>query len=230
MKGADAVWYLRQLDLFQDLNAEELMDIKQVARPRHYETGARILRQGQKGVGLFILKEGFVRLSRETSEGQTIILAILQPGDVFGDLACLGQEVESCAVEALTPAQVCLIPYEDLEKLIQRRPTIAMKVIRALGHRLGELQRSLESAYTKTAKERLIDLLVKLCEQHSFRTRLGWRIRLRLTQREIAAMIGVTRETVAVLLGELRSQGLVSLDHHYLVVADPSRLQKEGYA
>jgi len=222
----DKIWYLQRINIFQDLTADEMEEVSALSLMRHYEENSRIFRQGDTASALFLLKEGNVRLSTTTQEGREIVLAVLGMGDIFGDLPLFGSETELCDAKALTPVELCIIPAADFERLISRRPAIALKLIRVMGQRLTEYQQKVESAYTKTAKQRLAELLLKLAEQHGMKTRLGLGITLRLTQQELANMVGATREMVAVLLGELRSEGVIHIAHHKVLVRDLKRLQE----
>ncbi len=140
-------------------------------------------------------------------------------------LPLFGREYQCCEARALTAAEVCRIPVNDLERLVKKQPIIALKLIRALGERLSEFQRMVESAYTKTAKQRLAQLLLKLGEQHGLKTRIGLGIKLRLTQQELANMIGATREMVAVLLGEMRNEDIIHTANHRVIIRDPRKLR-----
>lgn len=222
----DKLWYLRQLNIFNDLSAEEMEELDAQSLMRHHEPGEHVFRQGQTAAALFLLKAGNVRLATTTEDGKEVVLAVLGMGDLFGDLPLLGQEYQCCDARALTAAEVCRIPVDNLERLIKQRPIIALKLIRSLGERLSEFQRMVESAFTKTAKQRLAQLLLKLGEQHGLKTRIGLGINLRLTQQELANMIGATRESVAVLLGEMRHEGILHTANHRVILRDPRKLRQ----
>lgn len=222
----DKIWYLQRINIFHGLSTEEMEEISHLSSMRHYDPNSLIFRQGAPASAIFLLKEGNVRLSTITEEGKEVVLAVLGMGDIFGDLPLFGNETELCDAKTLTLVHLCIIPAPDFERLIGRRPAIALKLIHMLGQRLTEYQERLESAYTKTAKQRLAELLVKFAQQHGIKTRLGLGITLRLTQQELANMVGATREMVAVLLGELRSEGILHTAHHKVLIRDVRRLQE----
>lgn len=220
------LWYLSRVNLFADLTPDELNAINAAAQSLRFQRGEAIFLRGDPADALFVLKEGTVKLSCVTEDGRELTLALISPKDVFGMLPLFGSAVQTYDAVALSEVLVCRVSAGALEDLIRRNPRIALKFLRTLGEQLREYQGALEVAYTKSAKERLALVLVKLAEQHGLRARLGVRINLRVTHQELANMIGVARETTSALMSELRHDGVIAYDHQHIVICDLPRLRR----
>jgi CRP/FNR family transcriptional regulator, cyclic AMP receptor protein len=216
---------LRELDLFRGLSDRDIEAIGHATTMTHCHPGQLLLSPDDPPDRIHILKKGRVRVYRVTPDGKQLTLDIYERGTILGDMRMLGQDrLPEAFAEAIEDGVVCTLTPDELRKLIERFPTIGVNVIRHLATRLQEAERELEAMAYQRVGQRLARRLVDLAHRFGAQTARGTIIQARLTQQELADMVGTTRETLAHTLGEFRRRGLLSTEHHQVVIHDAQRL------
>ena len=221
----DKVWYLRQVDLFAGVDAGEMQTIVDRSTMREVHRGSIILRPSEHPEAVYVIKEGRVKVSRYSPEGKEQILTLLEPGDVFGELA-LVQIAEPVHIEAFEDTLICGLHREDFLALIQRRPALMLQVMKALAERLRAAEEEIADLAFRDVPGRLASLLLRLAGAYGRTTPAGQRLELRLTHHDIGAMIGATRETVTAVLSRLREEGVIAFDQRHIVIRDADALHR----
>lgn len=222
----DKVWYMRDADIFRDLSEHEINRLADRALMREYGRGRVILQPGKPSDLIFIIKEGRVKVSTYSREGREQILAILEPGDLFGEQALVG-EYEPAHMEALEDTIVCGVRRKDFEEVLHRHPPTALRIISALAERLRLAEEEIENLVLRDVPGRLASALLRLGEAYGVRHPETGPIRLtlRLTHQDLASMIGATRETVTTILTRFRDEGLTDLHERFIVIRQPEKLR-----
>ena len=177
--------------------------------PKH----AKLLEEGQVPEGIFVLLHGAVKLFVSLKGGKTLILRVVQSGEVLGLSATMSSRPAEYTAETLSPTQFLYVPRKDFLALLERHPEICISVVEVLSHQLREAVNMIHySSGSQPAVEKLGDLLESWVEQNGEETERGIELRLPLTQEEIGQMIGVSRETVSRLLAEFEDQGILELE------------------
>ena len=127
---------LAQVPLFQDLSRRELQHLSVNCREREYPIGAALLRQGETGVGLFVIVSGQVRVTRHQEGGDERDLAMLGPGDVLGEMSLLDDLPRSASAVASEPTRCLVLPVWDFRATLRESPDIAIKLLGVLSRRL----------------------------------------------------------------------------------------------
>lgn len=184
----------------------------QIVRPpgRRFEAGRLIFAQGEIVHSLHMVHAGMVRLVVHTLDGRTGVLEVLGAGDVFGETAVLGPMPSPVEARAATECRVALV----------QRAAWLPDVTERLAERLARASQSLSAALVLDAPARLERLLLDLADRHGTPVRGGVRIDLPLTQSELAAMIGVSRETVNRTVGGLVARGRLQVQGRRYMVLD----------
>src|SRR5919201_127526 len=120
---------------------------------------------GETGDALFILKQGRVQLYRLSPEGKKLIIDILEPGTVFGEMSLIGQGMYETFAEALEPGLICVMSRSDVERLVQHHPQITLHLLDIVGRRFLEAQRRLTELSFMDVSARLAALLLRLQEK-----------------------------------------------------------------
>ncbi|VTT99553.1 crp fnr family transcriptional regulator : Transcriptional regulator, Crp/Fnr family OS=Rhodopirellula sp. SWK7 GN=RRSWK_02043 PE=4 SV=1: cNMP_binding: HTH_Crp_2 [Gemmataceae bacterium] len=163
-----------------------------------------------------------------TGDGPETVLAFFGEGDVFGELALLdGTPRRDCA-EAVENAQVLVVPRSTLLGLLEERPDFALALGRLIGQRRQRIEARLADLLFSSSRERVVRILLELAETHGDRTRDRVEIRLPLSHQDVAGLIGVSRETATIALGELHAAGLVEMSRLRIAIPDLSRLRREA--
>ncbi len=201
---------LREIDLFRDLDDDEVASIGAAAPMRTVPAGELLYSPASPAEILFILKAGRVRLYAIGHDGRTLTTAIVEPGQLFGEMVPLGQSLNDTWAETLQPCVVCLMDRPDVDRLLLADPRVAARIAEILGQRVAELEARLSDTVLKTAPERIASALSRLADRDG--------AIVRLTHEQLADLVGTTRETVTKVLGELAGRGLVQVRRGRTVV------------
>jgi CRP-like cAMP-binding protein len=225
--AADEVWCMAAVDIFCDLNDDEMSALAAAAPMKQYPAGALIYTPHQPLETLFILKKGRIRIFRVSPDGRALTTAIIEPGTIFGEMIIVGQQMHDSFAEALEDVVVCVMTKADVRRLLLGDTRIAARISETLGRRLGELEQRLSDAVFKSVPERIASTLVTLAGTYSRRP-LSRGSQVRLTHEQLAALAGTSRETTTKILGEYAHQGLVSLGRGRINLIDVHRLRELG--
>lgn len=163
---ADQVWYIKNCRLFEQLTAEQLARLEQQARVRRYPKGTPIYLPSDAGSAVFLLAVGRVKLCSITSDGKQAILAFIEPGELFGELALLEESEREEHAEAMAASTLVLLPRESLEQLMNESPELALGVTKLIGLRRKRIERRLKSLLFHSNRDRLVHLLLDLASQY----------------------------------------------------------------
>lgn len=133
---------LAQVPLFSGLTKHELQLIAGACKEREYPTGAALLRQGETGVGLFVILSGSVRVTQRRDDGSERELATLGRGDVLGEMALLDDLPRSATATALEPTRALVLPVWDFRAALREAPEIGIKLLAVLSRRLRRAEQS----------------------------------------------------------------------------------------
>jgi CRP-like cAMP-binding protein len=216
---------LRELDLFRGLSEADIEAIGHATTMTFCTPGQVLLSPDDPVERIHIVKKGKVRVYRLTPEGKQLTLDIYDKGTILGDMRMLGQDrLPEAYAEAIEEGVICTITPDELRQLIELHPTIAVNVIRHLATRLAEAERELEAMAYQRVGQRLARKLIDLAARFGAKSVRGTLIQARLTQQELADMIGTTRETLAHTIGDFRRRGLITTDQQRVVIRDAERL------
>lgn len=221
---AKALWHVGHCSLFQQLSAAQLAQLELKARSRIFPKGAAIYLPTDHADSVFLLAEGRVRLCSVTPDGKQAILGFVEPGEVFGELALFQESNHEERAEAAANATVILLPGEELREFMENCPQLAIGVTKLIGFRRARIERRLRSLLFRSNRDRLIQLLLELAEQYGKKHAFGITVGISLTHQELASIIGATRESVTMILGELQSEGLIEIARQKLRILDLHRL------
>lgn len=224
MATRDKIWYFKA-SVFRDLSDEEMHRLAERSYMREYQRGHVILHPGARSNVIYLLKEGRVKVSAYSPEGKEHILAILEPGDLFGETALVGER-EPVHIEAFENALVCGIKKDDFESIVLVHPELAMRIIRGLAERLRLAEEEIENLVFRDVPARLAAVLLRLGEEYGRQGDGTLQLQLRLTHHDLASMIGASRETVTTVLNRFRDEGLTDVDHRFIVIRDPQGLRR----
>jgi len=216
---------LRRVPLFSTLAREQVLAIARVARRHRYERDDVIFYQDDPGDTFYVILNGQVKVSVSSPEGQEAILVMLDTGDSFGEFALLDEQPRSATIQATRPTEVLALRKEEFHRIIRQWPEIALGLLRVMTKRLRDTDQLVQDAAFLDVAERLAKKLLSLVEQHGRITPRGIELDIQLTQQDLAAMIGATRESVNKQLGAFRDRGIVAVDRQRITILKPDALR-----
>lgn len=219
---------LAEVPLFAGLNAHDLSVVAERVRQRRYREGDRIFHKDDPGVALYVILNGRVRIHNETPDGADMIIAVLTAGDFFGELAVIDGGERSAGATTVEPTELLMLTREDLHDIIYRHPRIGVNLLVTLAGRLRRTTEALQALSTLDVNGRVAKQLLLLSRQHGVTTPKGDQIGLRLTQADLAALVGASRESVNKVLGFFRRKSWIEVDERYrITVTSPKDLERQ---
>lgn len=211
-------WVLREFDLFADLDESEMAAIAAAAPMSEVPKGQLLVSPLAPREVLFIVKKGRVRLYRTSADGRSLTTAIVEPGEVFGEMTSVGQHLVDTWAECLEPCVLCVMSRADVQRLLLSDPRIAARIAQHLGTKLADMERRLSDTVLRPVPARIAAALATMAgdEQPAV---------VRLTHEQLAELVGTTRETTTKVLGDLQDRDLLILKRGKIVVRDGRRLQ-----
>jgi CRP-like cAMP-binding protein len=220
----DKYWYLKSCELFERLTPTQAARLESRAKARKFARGDLIYLPADRSDCVLLVVTGRIKIYHLTGEGKQALLALIDPGELFGELSLLGPDSRDEFAAAMEPSTIVLIPSEDLQQLMQEHPGVSLGVNRLLGMRRQRIERRLKSLLFRSNRERLVHLLLELAEKYGRTTQEGVVLGIRLSHQDLASIIGSTRETVTVVLGELQDEGALIVRRRQIVVKQLERL------
>lgn len=217
------LWYIKNAALFSWLQEDELQRLASRSEMVECKRNATFYFAHEQSDSIFLVKQGRVKLTRTSPEGREVILDILAPGEIFGELAVTGEELRTHSATAVDDTLVCIITRREFEDLLRRHPEMALKVLKLVGLRRRELEMRLEDLIFQPVANRLVLTLLWQARRHGRREADG-SVRVPLTQKDLAHLVGASREAVADQLAEFKRQGLLRTAYRSLVLVDPKGL------
>jgi CRP-like cAMP-binding protein len=218
---------LAGVPFFSGLDAATLDRVGRGMRTRRFRRGEVIFHLGDPGDALFIVMAGAIKIMLPSDAGDEAILATLRPGDVFGELALLDGAPRSATATALEATETLILPRGQFRELLATEPAIVDALLVSLASELRRLTNHVEELHFLDITGRLASRLARLAAE-SGKKLADETIRLRapLTQGDLAAMIGCTRQSVNKLLGMFTDDGLLRLERDSIVVLDLEGLHR----
>lgn len=220
---------LTRVPLFADLSPEDRLGLESRLGRRRYPRGETLFVRGDPGNFLCVIERGSVKIALTSVEGKEMILAVLGAGDFFGELALLDGEPRSADAIMVEDTQLLFLPREEFLHYVESRPRVALHALAVLSRRLRQTDQLVHDAVFFDVAGRLASVILRLAETLGQPVDTGITIARRLTQVELADMIGTTRESVNKWLGYYERQGIIRSQRGLITVLRPERLQQRVY-
>jgi len=220
----DAHRLLGDCVLFSGLSAEERAAIAAQARIRTFKTGETVFNLGSPGDYMMALLSGTIRISVPSPDGKELVLTLIQPGEVFGELAVLDGKERSADAIAETECTLAMLYRHDVLSFFQRNPSAWLKLVEVLCQRLRRTDQVFAEVALLQLPVRLAKMMLRLLESpDSSAAAKGGKIGF--SQRELANMVGGTRESVNRCLRNWQRSGIVQISEGTIVVMNQDALE-----
>jgi CRP/FNR family cyclic AMP-dependent transcriptional regulator len=220
------LWHLENFNLFKTLSALEKVTMSTKVKHNKMNKNEYIYFPEDPSSSIFFLKNGRVKIGTYSDNGKEIIKAILNPGEVFGELSLVGEDKRNDFAIALdNNLVVCSLGMEDMERMIERNPLIGLKITKIIGFRLQKIERRLESLVFKDARTRIVDFIVDIGHEKGKAIGKEILVKHNLTHMDIANLTATSRQTVTTVLNELKEQSLIHLERNKFLIRDIEKLK-----
>lgn len=214
--------------IFSGLSTKALAEVSQNKVTSRYQKGQSLFFQGNPPLGLFCVIEGYIKGARSDENGKESIVRIIAAGDIMGHRAIFSDEYHCATATALEKTVVCFFYKNYIIEIIEKKPSVALNIIRKLSVDMGTIEHKFAAMYQKKVRERLADLLILLKGSFGKKVNGKWQIDIRMSREEMASMIGVANETLIRILSEFRNNGLIDYNGKNILIIDEHALRDQS--
>jgi len=218
--------FLRRIPLFTEFQDNDFLELERLAHQGTITRGGFAYVPGDPSDQVYFLRSGRVKVARTAAGGKEWILHLVEPCENFGELALAGEDSRRNSAEALEDVAYVSIRREPFLALAGRRPTVALRMLRLVGERRRLMEARVEGVLFAGVRERLLELLLDMGRRYGVAGPEGLALRVQLSQKEIAHLIGSTRETTSSTLNQLRRDGLILIQRRRLVIRNLERIEQ----
>jgi CRP/FNR family cyclic AMP-dependent transcriptional regulator len=217
---------LTSMPFFAGLDAAALDRVASGTRIRRFRRGEVVFHLGDPGDALFLISSGAVKITLPSETGDEEILATLQPGEVFGELSLLDGAPRSATAVALEPTETIVLQRDRFRDLMTTEPSIRDAVMANMAAEVRRLTTQVEDLHFLDVTGRLAKCLVRLAGEGRPDGNGGIRLRSALSQSELAAMVGCTRQSANRVMGQFTDDGLIRVDRDSITVMNLPGLER----
>lgn len=218
---------LQQFPLFRSLTENEINLIVRLAVTREYKKDSHIFFQGDPLTDVYFIFSGKIKIYRLDAQGNEQIVNILKKGDMFPHQGFFRKDSYPANAQAMEDAVLIYIPIQSFEQFLIRNPEVCIKIFRILGDQIMELHQRLEEKILYNTYDQILLLLLRLTKKHGKKlNEQEFLISTLLTNRDLANMIGSSRETVNRTLSQLKKRNFIRYEDGYIVTR-PDKLREE---
>ena len=205
---------LDNISLFADLSESDREAINKLAVTRSYAKGTLVMCEGDHSDSLYIVLSGKVKVFLSDEEGKEVTLNTQGPGEYFGELAMLDEAPRSASVVTVEDTKLAVVSKAAFDECLEKNPKIALTLIRGLARRLRELTENVRNLALMDVYGRVARTLLDMAEDQDGKQVISQK----LTQREIASMVGASREMVSRILRDLSVGGYITIENRIITI------------
>ena len=217
---------LATVPLFHGLPPAVIDELATRVRRRRFSAGEVIYHEGDPGRSLCVIDSGRVKITSTSEQGQEALLAVMGPGEFFGELALFDDLPRSADVVAMEQTITLNLNRDDFFAIIDRFPSVSRQIFSVLASQIRRLTNNVSDIVFLNLDARIAKRLLELAAAHGVDTPEGRRIELNLSQAEIGSMVGATRESVNQCLRRFQEAGLITLGRQRITVVRPEALRR----
>src|SRR5579872_519633 len=217
---------LRTASLFAHLDESQMVELARYMTRQKFRRGEVIFYQGDPSGKLYVVEEGWVKLTRHAESGDELLIDVFGPGSIFGEVSIFTNEPRTGTVTAVENVVMTSLSRDSFYRLVQSHPKIAVGCLEILAKRLRTMDELVQDMSFLDVPARLAKRLLELAGQRGVETPDGTMIDLRITQEELATMVGTTRESTNKTLALFRRQGVIAKHGSRIIIRDADRLAK----
>lgn len=212
---------LAAVDLFRELSASARETMATILKCRTFRRGDVLFNEGESGEGIWILNRGAVRLVKSDSEGRERLLKIVRPGEVFAEIVLFdGGDYPATAIAA-DAGCATVIYNRDAQELMRQHPELSWHFLRAFSRRLRDAYERMHIITGSDVVSKLAGLLLQLSREQG-------KLKISISQQDLADMLGTARETISRSLAVLADQDLVTVRRNRIEILDAQHLEAWG--
>lgn len=221
------IWYLENIDTQGIFCPQKIGNFEENHALINLKKGEFIYMPEDAADKIYYISSGRVKIGSEGSGGKTVTKAILATGEIFGELALIGEEKRRDGAVALEDTTLCVMSKDEMNGLFKDHSPFYLFIMKLIGNRVVEMERRLESLVFKDSRSRVIEFLIDLNNKKGQRVGYEWVVRKFMTHQEIANLTATSRQTVTTILNELKQRKIITFNRKRLLIRDLDQLKAE---
>ncbi len=223
----DSIWYFERVNLFKILCPTKFGKFEDSHVIKSYNKDEFVYFTDDPANNIYMISSGKVKILNYTENGEEIVKGILATGDIFGEMAVLGEDKRNDFAQVIdNKTSVCQMSLEELQGLMLENKKFALSINKLIGLRIRRLERKLDSLVFKDVRTRLIDFIKDLIKTSGQEYNEGIRINHFYTHKDVADLIGTSRQTVTTVINELKSEGLLNFKRKEIFIFNPGQFSQ----
>lgn len=211
--------------MLKHLPPEDLERLAQLSGTRSYKAGEPVFLKGDPGTSMMAVLKGRVRICSYSAEGREVVLNVISPGEVFGEIALIDGGERTADAFAMEPAELLVLSRRDFLPFLERNPQVCVRLLEVMCRRLRWTSQQLEDVNFLDLRTRLAKRLLYLSDNHGSPAEEGDLVGVRISQHLLASMIGTSREAVNKQLRSWEGDGVVDVRRGSITVLNRAHLQ-----
>jgi len=204
----------KDISRFPQRDESTLRSLESVAVRRKFPKNTILFSKGDESDSLYVVRTGTVKVVLNDEKGRELVLAVLGPGEYFGEMAAADEAPRSATVITREPTEVLMIRRSDFRSILKRNPDLADNLLKVLLNRLRQTDEQIDHLAFMNAQGRVLDFLMQLAEPEGER----WVVRGKLSHQEIGHSVGCSREMVSKAFRKLVKQKTISMEADRIVI------------
>ncbi|MCH6268188.1 MULTISPECIES: Crp/Fnr family transcriptional regulator [Neobacillus] len=219
---------LSEFTLFRSLNDTELSKVTDIAIAREWKKNSHVFHQGDPLENVYFIFDGKLKIYKSDVNGKEQIVAIMKKGEMFPHVGFFRKGDYPAYAEVLEPSTLIAVPISKFENVLIENPELCIKVFKVLGEKIVDLQNRLEEQILNNTYEQIVKLLIRLAQKHGKEQEDGTiLLKSEFTNKDLANMIGTTRETISRTLTKMKKDELIEVDEEGDMILDIEILMEE---
>ncbi|PLS03588.1 Crp/Fnr family transcriptional regulator [Neobacillus cucumis] len=228
MKIEDIKRVLGDFTLFRELSDFELTKIANISIAREWKKHSHVFLQGDPLENVYFIFDGKIKIYKSDISGKEQIVAIAKKGEMFPHVGFFRKGDYPAYAEVLEPSTLVTVPISKFEKVLIENPELCIKVFKVLGEKIVDLQNRLEEQILNNTYEQIVKLLIRLAQKHGIEQADGsLLLKSEFTNKDLANMIGTTRETISRTITKMKKEELIVVDPDGHMILDVNILMGE---
>jgi CRP-like cAMP-binding protein len=227
MADKSRLWYLENFNLFSGLKEDKMMELGKISTMNKIKKNEPVYFAKEPSKAIFFLKTGSVKILKYSNDGKEVLLTIINPGEVFGEMACIDEGQRTDSAITTEPSMICTINKDDLAEFILNNPSLNRRVIKLFGLKLQSFSERVEDLVFKDASQRIVSFMIRYSEEYG--KTIGGQIFVKpfFKHQDIGELTACSRLTVNNVLTDLRGKNIIDFDRSKLTVNNMAELRKQ---
>ena len=219
---------LRRTPLFATLDQDSSASLRSSMSEIELARGEVLFHEGDPGDSLYVVLRGKIKLGRTSGDGRENLVAVLGPGEMFGELSLFDPGPRSAGATALVDSTLLGLSQDELTPWLATRPDVARALLRAIARRLRRTNDSMSDLVFSDVPGRVAKALLDLSARFGTAADDGIHVAHDMTQEELAQLVGASRETVNKALADFAGRGWLRLEARAVVLTNVERLSQRS--